>query len=290
MLDLHRMSPRGPLVWLALLPVPAVVLAGQTRPDRTIGLPEAINRLTEEAEQAREQQRLPRARANFSAEVDLGVPLVVLGRKLTRPLHHQPFVDAYVRWQLTSFDPPLPSMDGRRLERFLSGLPPLLDNPRAEESLIASLNAAVGAGSLSERDQAAMGRRLDELAERASRVRRFNQPAMAFRKWIQRKLPETGVLPLEAGLERCRALVEAGWSVDRDKARLEAIFEASARDRSFTDQQRRQVAERAQQLAGRQRLYVASARLRNGALAVDYGNAAVYDFDVNRWLRLMENE
>ena len=38
---------------------------------------------------------------------------------------------------------------------------------------------------------------------------------------------------------------------------------------------------------GRQRLYVASARLRNGALAVDYGNAAVYDFDVNRWLRLM---
>ncbi len=294
---LHRQSrigvglARGAVVGVLLVAASGALAADGTPPERASrpasALAEAIKRLTEEARQAKAEKRLGRSRANFAKDFGREVPRGSLANKIRRRLHRDPFIDAYVRWQLTSFQPTLPQMSDREFERFLADLPRLLENPRADESLIASLGDVVRTGPLTERELTSMRRLLDDLAGRSSRARALNQPALAFRAWVERGLPAQGAAALQVALEQAAALVDAGWPVDRLKARIDERCRASAGVASFTDEQRRRVAKQAHRLAGRQRLLVTSARIEEETLAVNYGETAVYDFDVRRWVKLM---
>ena len=85
----------------------------------------------------------------------------------------------------------------------------------------------------------------------------------------------------------CTTLVDAGWPSDTTKSHLEDLFNASARDRSFTPDQRRLVASQAQRLAGRTRVFLTSARIDQDALIAQFNDTGVYDFDVKRWTRAL---
>lgn len=267
------------------------VLAGSGRPapqePSAAALAEAIKILIDEAKQAKHDQQLPRATADFAGGFGRAVPPEMLARRMARRAHADGFVDAYVRWQLTSFDPPLPDLDERALERFLAQLPPLLHNPHAEETLIESLGSAAREGQLPPRVQADVRRGLDDLAKRAGLVQALNRPALELRDWIDKKLPESGPPRLMAALERCGALVEAGWEASPAKLEVEQRFRARGRDLTLTSQQRVRLAAQAGRLAGRSRTYVRSARIVEGALVVDYQDTAVYNFDVRRWIKLL---
>lgn len=268
------------------------VLAGSGRPapqePSAAALAEAIKILIDEAKQAKHDQQLPRATADFAGGFGREIPPEMLARRMARRAHADGFVDAYVRWQLTSFDPPLPDLDERALERFLAQLPPLLHNPHAEETLIESLGSAAREGQLSPRVQADVRRGLDDLAKRAGLVQALNRPALELRDWIDKKLPESGPPRLMAALERCGALVEAGWEASPAKLEVEQRFRAGGRDLTLTSQQRVRLAAQAGRLAGRSRTYVRSARIVEGALVVDYQDTAVYNFDVRRWIKALK--
>lgn len=268
------------------------VLAGSGRPapqePSAAALAEAIKILIDEAKQAKHDQQLPRATADFAGGFGREVPPEILARRMARRAHADGFVDAYVRWQLTSFDPLLPDLDERALERFLAQLPPLLHNPHAEETLIESLGSAAREGQLSPRAQADVRRGLDDLAKRAGLVQALNRPALELRDWIDKKLPESGPPRLMAALERCGALVEAGWEASPAKLEVEQRFRAGGRDLTLTSQQRVRLAAQAGRLAGRSRTYVRSARIVEGALVVDYQDTAVYNFDVRRWIKALK--
>ncbi|MHC4107792.1 MAG: hypothetical protein ACYSTY_06890, partial [Planctomycetota bacterium] len=223
-------------------------------------LAEAIKTLINEAKQAKQDQQLPRTTADFARTFGREVPPEVLARRMARRAHADSFVDAYVRWQLTSFDPPLPDLDERTFERFLAQLPPLLHNPRADETLIESLGSAAREGQLSPRAQADVRRVLDGLGKRASLVQALNRPALELRDWIDKKLPEAGPPRLMVALERCGALVEAGWEASPAKLEVEQRFQAGGRDLTLTSRQRVRLAGQAERLAGRSRAYVSSAR------------------------------
>ena len=268
------------------------VLAGSGRPapqePSAAALAEAIKILIDEAKQAKHDQQLPRATADFAGGFGREIPPEMLARRMARRAHADGFVDAYVRWQLTSFDPPLPDLDERALERFLGQLPPLLHNPHAEETLIESLGSAAREGQLSPRARADVRRGLDDLAKRAGLVQALNRPALELRDWIDKKLPESGPPRLMAALERCGALVEAGWEASPAKLEVEQRFRAGGRDLTLTSQQRVRLAAQAGRLAGRSRTYVRSARIVEGALVVDYQDTAVYNFDVRRWIKALK--
>ncbi len=253
----------------------------------TAALAEAISILIHEAKQAKLDQQLPRTTADFARGFGREFPPALLARRMARRAHPDGFVDAYVRWQLTSFDPPLPDLDERSFERFLTQLPPLLHNPRADETLIESLGSAARAGQLPPRAQAEVRGRLDGLAKRASLVQALNRPALELRDWIDKKLPDSGPPRLMAALERCGALVEAGWEASAAKLDVEQRFRAGGRDLTLTSRQRVRLAAQAGRLAGRSRAYVRSARIVEGALVVDYQDTAVYNFDVRRWIKLL---
>ncbi len=275
---------------LLLAPVGAFAVQ-TTRPDRqrapTAALGEAMKRLTDEAKQAKDHHRLARQEANFARDFQHTLPPMIVGRQLIRRADRDPFVDAYVRWQLTSFEPTLPEMTDREFERFLSELPPMLENPRANVSLLGDVNAALGAGALGESTQAALRRRLDALAAQTGRARTMNRPATHLYDWVANQLPPTGARALQLQLARLDALVDAGWPSDTAKSHLEDLLNASTRDRSFTPDQRRLVASQAQRLAGRTRVFLTSARIDQGALVAQFNDTGVYDFDVKRWTRAL---
>ena len=103
----------------------------------------------------------------------------------------------------------------------------------------------------------------------------------------QISLIDDGVGEVMAALERCTALVEAGWEASPTKLEVEQRFRAGGRDLTLTSRQRVRLVAQAKRLAGRSRAYVNSARILEGALVVDYQDTAVYNFDVRRWIKLL---
>ena len=269
-----------------LVAAPAIAQPPSRSPAATLAT--ALKTLLDEAHLAKTEEELPRQDADFAHQAgQQPLPPIIVGRQLIRRADRDPFVDAYVRWQLTSFEPTLPEMTDREFERFLSELPPMLENPRANGSLLGDVNAALRAGALGESTQAALRRRLDALAAHAGRARTMNRPTTRLYDWVASQLPQTGTRVLQLELARLGALVDAGWSSDAAKSHLEELFNASARDRSFTPDQRRLVASQAQRLAGRTRVFLTSARIDQGALIAQFNDTGVYDFDVTRWTRAL---
>ncbi len=284
--DGYRRRLAVPVAASLLVAAPAMAQPPPGSPAATLAT--AIKTLLNEARLAKTEEQLPRQDADFARPAGQPpLPPLIVGRQLIRRADRDPFVDAYGRWQLTSFKPALPEMTDREFERFLSELPPMLENPRANVSLLGDVNAALRAGALGESTQAALRRRLDAVAAQTGRARTMNQPATRLYDWLAGQLPQTGTRVLQLELARLGALVDTGWPSDAAKSRLEELFNASARDRSFTPEQRRLVASRAQRLAGRTRVFLSSARIDQGALVAQFNDTGVYDFDVKRWTKAL---
>ncbi|MHC4948289.1 MAG: hypothetical protein ACYTG1_08510 [Planctomycetota bacterium] len=281
----------------AALPAVVVALAAASGPAPpgpaappvapSAALRQAIALLTAEAEAARAGDASIRAETDFAAASGLAVDPRATGARLLRPVHRDPFVDAYVRWQLTGFRVELPALTGRQLAAVLDDLPAYAPNPWAGRPTIALLNRAVRAGVLPEPEQERLAARLDALSAEASRAAARNEPARRLRDWLAERLDATPGGRLRCELARCAALVDAGWDCERRKVELERHFEAAARDPRLDDDDRRELAAVAGRLAGRRRAYVRSARLEDGAAAVVFDDTGVYDFDVRRWVRLL---
>ena len=272
------------LILAALLPT-ATVMAQPAPRSPTAALAVAVKTLADEARLIKNGGQLPRHNADFAQEFGQSLPPELVGSRLVRHVDRDPFVDAYVRWQLTSFDPTLPQMADRTFQRFLRDLPLMLESPRAREALIGEINAAIRSGKLSQRQQLALGRRLDELAKQTRQTRTMNQPTMKLYDWVASQLPPTGARMLQLELARLSTLVNAGWPTEVAKSQLEELFNASAGNQSFDAEQRRLVAEMTQRLVGHTRVYLAVARIDEGAVVAQFNDTGVYDFDVQRWTK-----
>lgn len=248
-------------------------------------LAEAIKTLTDEARQAKETQQLPRQKADFATSFKQTLPSELVSRKIIRQVNRDDFVDAYVRWQLTSFNPTLPELDDREFASFLSSLPKLLDHPRADKLLLSDINKAIRAGILDEKSQEQLNSKLTDCTKMTSVASALNLPNTRLRTWILSQLPQTGAKPIQLKLDQLAKTVQAGWPVDRIKTQLDKLFEKSDRDRSFTIKQRQTVARQALKLIGMNRVFLARANITDGTISADFDDSAVYDFEVRRWTR-----
>lgn len=249
-----------------------------------------LTMLTEEGERAAEELTLPRAHASVAAEFPYELPMARVGRAVIERQHRNDLVDAYIRWQLTSFDPPLPELPTRRFERVLADLPALAVNPRADEDLIRLLNRALQAGELSASDQQQINERIERMNELQSQRRELNRPALELREWLAEQHADSIALRIMVAVERCGALVRGGWPIGAFGGQAEELFEQASRDRDLDAGDRRRVAAFAGRFAGLERVYVRSARINENRVVVNYANTAIYDFDVRRWLRRMDGK
>jgi hypothetical protein len=256
--------------------------------------------LTAEAEQAIAEERLARQETTFAREfLDRNAVARLDGalvfKRIARPASEDPFIDAYVRWQLLGFEPRLPESDreygDKDFERTLSDFPALLMNPRSDRDAIARVNAAIARESVSDSDADAL-RALDRtLGERAAAVQNLNRPALELRRWLEEKSGREGPRHHQARLELLGALVRAGWPTEDLKRQIAQGFETARSDRTFSAEERARVARQAGALAGLRTPIIQSVGVgENNSPQAQFDETAVYDFEVNEWVRILQNK
>ena len=260
-------------------------------PNPVVALNQAIRALTDEARQGREENRLPRQRADFAQSFQHAVDQRQLQRRLSTSLDRDHFVDAYVRWQLTGFveDPAemFAGMSDRAFSGFLNNLPRLLPNPRTDRQLIQRLNYAVQVGPLSQRDQTALQEIMRTLGAREREAATLNQAAVELRRWVEAQLGDSGLRPHQARLEHLAAMIHGGWNAEQFKRSLDRHFEQTTRDIDFVPADRRRLAAEMSRLPSDRVVIVRNVRINEGIVELDMDEAAIYDFEVARWIRAL---
>ena len=245
---------------------------------------EARRLLISEALDAKKNQQLPTLSPDFAKRFDREIPDADLSQAILEPTHRDPFVDAYVRWQLTSFAPALPEFNDQQFADFMDNIPALVQNPRADPQIIDTLERLAESAVLPAQRLQQLQADIAELDRRTTITAQFNEPAISFAQWVQRKLGETGPRPRQWLLARCAATIGAGWSTRSIKTRMTRNFTASLDDKSFTSDHRRLVVQQAQQLVGFKRRFVNEVTfLANGSVRVTFSTSGVDRDDVKRW-------
>ncbi len=244
-----------------------------------------VQQLVAEAEEYRAARALPTEEADFAERYSGEVPLDDIAATLLRRQHRDPFIDAYVRWQLTSFEPALPELTAPDFGRLVNQAPPYLDNPRADESTRQVMMRANDAGQLPARDLARLEEMYREIVEMSEIVAHLNTPAREFRQWVAGQLEGNRQNELLWLLEDGRATIAGGWPTRTIKTRITRLTEEGGRDPDFSRQERRLVAEHIQRLVGIERRMVNEVTfLADGSVNVTFSSAGITSRDANNWI------
>lgn len=259
-------------------------------PTPTAALAMLIAQLSNEGIEALRTGHLVRNHPNVASDFAYEPAMPQLARAVIEAQHRDHFIDAYIRWQLTSYQPTLPRLTEKQWEQVIQDLPMIPINPRADDDLIKLLNRGLQAGELSESDQKQINERLELMSSIESNRRALMTPAMELRAWLMKKNEDSLYRQIIFSLEQTAALVQAGWPTGDYGAKTAELFAMVQRDREFTDPQKRRAAAVAQGFTGITRVYVSSARINENRLEVNFENTAIYDFDVRKWVRSMEQQ
>lgn len=285
---------------LCVLPAAACLPHAPPPVSDAVFLRRAVAELIAEAEQARDEQVLPRQDLSFARELLLqeerpGVSGDAIFKLLVNPVHNDGWIDAYARWQLLGFEPAWPAkardFGDEEFEEFLSDLPALLMNPRSDRETIARVNIALSRERVSDPDAAAL-RELDQsLRTREAEIQNLNRPALELRRWVEERCGLEGHRHHQARLERLGAMVAAGWPVEELKRQIAQRLDQSHRDPALTPPLRARLASQAATLAGRRTPVIESVGVgENNSPRAQFDEAAVYDFEVNEWIRILQGK
>lgn len=256
-------------------------------------LRELTRQLVAEAQQAMREGAMEHRQPNAAERFDDPIGESDLQRAIVERQHREPFIDAYIRWQLTSFDVDLPEMSPQEFAQFVESAPVMIENPRGDSRVIAMFSRAADAGPLSPSDMAQLrevNRTLDRQTEIAEAM---NVPAVEFREWVAAKLGGEGRGPrrLLWMLENCAAAINAAWPPANYKRTITQSFSASESDASITDQDRHDLAQQAGRLAGLKREFINQVTfMADGSVRVTMSTAAVTNRDVENWTRRLAGE
>lgn len=257
-------------------------------------LAHCIRLLTEEARKSKADGVLVRNSADFAKDFGETLPGPQLRERLMRPIDRDRFIDAYVRWQLTSFAPDLDAanMTDREFAALLTSLPASIENPQADPGLIDALQRASKRGALTETQQTELNARINDLAAKTSAASALAMPSMLLRQWFRQQFEAANQQQrfLMMLMDAATALARAGWPVDDAKAVIDRATENAALQREFTTEQRRTFVVAMQRSVTGSRMFVTSAGINEGAIFVNYAATGIFDFDVQRWAKAVMRE
>ncbi|MHC4447629.1 MAG: hypothetical protein ACYSXF_07615, partial [Planctomycetota bacterium] len=266
-------------------PVPLAAGAGPA-------LREAIQALILEGRAIHDGDRPMPSEADFAARFNKPIDETRLLETLADRVNRDSFLDAYCRWQLTSFcstRPRLLDLDDRDFLRFLRRAPAMIENPRAEPKTLAAFEEARTAGRLSSHELRRLRHVNDQLEQRTAKARKLNEPADHFYEWVQEQLGDAGPRPRQWLILRCARTIAAGWPTRDIKTEMTRDFNEIATDRRFSAAQRHLVARQVRALAGLNRQSVNKVTfMADRSVRVTLSTSGVDKGDVERWAeRLM---
>jgi hypothetical protein len=259
--------------------------AGQGAVTPTDALKAAVSELAAEAEAIVVRKEVPKGEPDYAGRCAHDVSPDEIAMALLHRTHREPFVDAYIRWQLTSFDPKLPELDERAFAKFMDQAPEMVENPRADAALLDLFERAEKAGKLQPRELDRLRATYAELEKRTKLAELMNRPAEEFRAFIDKKLGETGVKPRLWLLEECVATIQAGWPTRSVKTRISKSFLAAANEVDMPREHLRLLAAQTEKLKAMSRRYVNEITiLADGKVHVSFSTASVTEADVDKWI------
>lgn len=270
-----------PTLFLALLLIGSPIAAYAD-----VDLDVVTEQLRDEAVAARNGGTMPE-HADFAERFDGEPSARQIVQALTRPQDDDPFLDAYIRWQLTSFDPE-PRWNQREFMRLLRELPAMVPNPRGSERAMSLYQAAVEAGRMRPSDRARLRELTEELDELTERAEVLNRPAEEFRHWLRETVGDAGPRRYQLLMEHCAATIDASWSTQGIKMRMSFAFTRSAEHGTLSRSEQRTIAQQLQRLVGRESRFLNQITfLADGSVNVTYSNARVIQRDVDNWIERM---
>ena len=263
------------------------------RPSRETPIRSAIGQLVDEARAAAKEDVFIKTSPDFAQRFDGEIPNDDLIAAISKPAHKEPFIDAYVRWQLTSFDPSWPALNEDVVLKLMSATPKMLENPRAAPATVDTFKRVDNAEPLSTVESRRLRDLAADLAKQTAKLSAFNRPAEGFRDWLRDRIDESGsrAVALLWLIERGHATISAGWPSRSIKANMTKDFKAAGLDRDITPQQRQLIAEQARKLIGLKRSAVNEITfMENGSVSVTFSTYAVDEDDVNKWIALLHGQ
>jgi hypothetical protein len=199
--------------------------------------------------------------------------------------NEDPAIDGFVRRRLSEGLDDLGPLDDGAIRTLLANVPRPPPNPMADIERIRSVvRSSRRAASSSQ--QARFERGLEALEADTLEAERLRRPGDDLSTWIENHLRG----PHRAAwlLARCIVLIEAGWPVSREKARITRLL-GDHRGRVIEVEAWRPFVRAAQRAAGLERWRATGLAPRaNGDLAIGRGRAFIDPADVNRWLGSLE--
>lgn len=273
---------------LALAQSNASAQSARNPPKEKPAIQRAIDALLLEAEQSRKDQKLARNEADFAASFKDEIPDEDVLKAIVQQVHRNPFVDAYVRWQLTGFNPILPALDDRQFLKLMAAAPALLPNPCADDATVATFEKAEEATKLAQRDVDRLRENWLQLNRQRQVIETLNTPALQWRKWVENQLPGGGPRRIQWLIERIASTIAAGWDsrdAKGDLTRAAKDLGKSVGDLALSPQQTQMVCEQIQRMKGmRRRMIEDVAVLATGRVDVSFANMYVSDNDIEKWV------
>jgi hypothetical protein len=283
----QRIWPALFLVLLSVCVLTPIVLS-KTQP-KADDLPTMIESLKREAILAREQGKPP-AQADAASRTAATVDVLDISRAMTQQLDRDPFIDAYIRWQLTSYDPPL-ALPERAYQPLLASLPTMVENPRAGSDTMDLLARAAAAGPLSPSDFQQLQEFSAALDAQSEQAEHMNRPAIELRRWLHDAADPTTVLPMLLLVEECAATIDAGWSTRSIKTRISRACRTYGEDDELATASKRLIARSLQRLEGMERRSINQITfMADRSVNVNYTTAAVTPRDVENWTTLLAGQ
>jgi hypothetical protein len=254
----------------------------------------AMEMLKQEAARVKSEGKLPVAGSDYASRCPEEIAESDIVEALMRRTSGDPFTDAYIRWQLTSFNPKLPDLDDRLFFRLMGNAPALLANPAADEDTLRVLERAEDAAGLSPTDATRLRETWTAVQRNAQLAQAMNKPALEWRGWIEEQLAESGPRRIQWLIERCAATITAGWPSRDIKGDLTKAFRSAGAASSaygLTPPQRSMIAEQTNLLKGLRRRAVEDVTfMANGSIDATFANYFVDEDDVQRWIALLNGE
>jgi len=248
-----------------------------------------IRELTSEARDRRTRGLTDDAAPDFAARHDGDLSIQLIQEALLTSQHRDPFIDAYIRWQLLSYEPPFPELDDRAYLRLLRELPALIENPRGDPSFLNLIERAEQMDAIPPDDFERL-RQLDaQSIEHMAIAESLNRPALALRDWVRDGVADSTVRTIQLMIEECAAQVDGAWLPATVKGNLTRAFTIAASE--LTVAEKRLLADHAHGLVGRERRFVKAVTFfADRSINVSYSRPAVSQRDYDRWMQRLAGE
>lgn len=255
-------------------------------------LESAIAHLIDEAKFAIREGKLHYQQADYATRFPADIPLRDLTEAIAAPVDPEPFIDGYVRWQLTSFKPSLPDLDDRQFLTLIGEAPAMVANPKADPAFITTFEQAQAAPSLSQQQIIELRLAKVELDRRVALADSFNLPAREYRKWLADQFPASRVRQYCLSIQECAATTKAGWPPRAIKSKLTKIMKHAGDNSSITQAQRQFIAQQLRQLTTieKRRAINEITFPRKGGMDVTFSNIHIDQDDVDKWIAQLNGD